>query len=163
FEWLDALERTGCVVPKRGWLPMHLGFYLGGELVALSPAYVKGNSEGEFVFDHSWARFAEAELGLAYYPKLIAAVPFPPSTGRAGGRARRAARPSPRIRKRSPPSATTPSSRPRTSSFRRPKKPRPAPSTACSNATACSFSGTTPATPRSTTSSPGSTPKSAIK
>ena len=51
FEWLDALERTGCVVPKRGWLPMHLGIYQGGELVAAAPAYVKGNSEGEFVFD----------------------------------------------------------------------------------------------------------------
>jgi uncharacterized protein len=81
FEWLDALERTGCVVPKRGWLPMHLGIYRDGELVAAAPAYVKGNSEGEFVFDHSWARFAEAELGVAYYPKLVVAVPFTPATG----------------------------------------------------------------------------------
>jgi predicted N-acyltransferase len=81
FEWLDALERTGCVVPKRGWLPMHLGFHADGELVAAAPAYVKGNSEGEFVFDHSWARYAELELGIAYYPKLIVAVPFTPATG----------------------------------------------------------------------------------
>jgi len=81
FEWLDALERTGCVVPKRGWLPMHLTLHAEGELVAASPAYVKGNSEGEFVFDHSWARFAEAELGIPYYPKLIVAVPFTPATG----------------------------------------------------------------------------------
>jgi predicted N-acyltransferase len=81
FEWLDALERTGCVVPKRGWLPMHLAIHAGSELVAAAPAYVKGNSEGEFVFDHSWARFAEAELGVAYYPKLIVAVPFTPATG----------------------------------------------------------------------------------
>jgi len=81
FEWLDALERTGCVTPKRGWLPMHLSFHVDGELVAVAPAYVKGNSEGEFVFDHSWARFAEAELGVPYYPKLIVAVPFTPATG----------------------------------------------------------------------------------
>ncbi len=81
FEWLDALERTGCVVPKRGWLPLHLGIYRAGALVAAAPAYVKGNSEGEFVFDHSWARFAESELGIAYYPKLIVAVPFTPATG----------------------------------------------------------------------------------
>ena len=81
FEWLDALERTGCVTPKRGWLPMHLTLHAGGELVAAAPAYVKGNSEGEFVFDHSWARFAEAELGISYYPKLILAVPFTPATG----------------------------------------------------------------------------------
>jgi predicted N-acyltransferase len=81
FEWLDALERTGCVVPKRGWLPLHLGIYRRGVLVGAAPAYVKGNSEGEFVFDHAWARFAEAELGVAYYPKLILAVPFTPATG----------------------------------------------------------------------------------
>jgi predicted N-acyltransferase len=81
FEWLDALERTGCVAPKRGWLPMHLGIYRDGELVAAVPAYVKGNSEGEFVFDHAWARFAESELGIAYYPKLVVAVPFTPATG----------------------------------------------------------------------------------
>lgn len=81
FEWLDALERTGCVVPDRGWLPMHLSLHADGELVAVAPAYVKGNSEGEFVFDHAWARFAQTTLGLRYYPKLIVAVPFTPATG----------------------------------------------------------------------------------
>jgi predicted N-acyltransferase len=81
FEWLDALERTGCVTPDGGWLPMHLSLRQGGELVAAAPAYVKGNSEGEFVFDHAWARFSEAELGVPYYPKLIVAVPFTPATG----------------------------------------------------------------------------------
>jgi predicted N-acyltransferase len=60
---------------------MHLSFHVAGELVAAAPAYVKGNSEGEFVFDHSWARYAQAELGIDYYPKLIVAVPFTPATG----------------------------------------------------------------------------------
>jgi predicted N-acyltransferase len=60
---------------------MHVGIYEDGELVAAAPAYVKGNSEGEFVFDHGWALFDEAELGVAYYPKLIVAVPFTPATG----------------------------------------------------------------------------------
>src|SRR5262245_58449466 len=81
FEWLDALERTGCVAPERGWAPVHLGLRRGGELVAAAPSYVKGNSEGEFVFDHSWARFCQAELGVDYFPKLIVAVPFTPATG----------------------------------------------------------------------------------
>jgi predicted N-acyltransferase len=81
FEWLDALERTGCVAPDRGWLPMHLSLHSGGELVAAAPAYVKGNSEGEFVFDHAWARFAQTTLGVRYYPKLVVAVPFTPATG----------------------------------------------------------------------------------
>jgi predicted N-acyltransferase len=81
FEWLDALERTGCAVAERGWLPLHLSLRRGGELVAVAPAYVKGNSEGEFVFDHAWARFSEVELDLPYYPKLVVAIPFTPATG----------------------------------------------------------------------------------
>lgn len=81
FEWLDALETTGCVRPERGWMPMHIGLYRGPVLVACAPAYLKGNSEGEFVFDHSWARFCEGSLGQRYYPKLVVAVPFTPATG----------------------------------------------------------------------------------
>jgi predicted N-acyltransferase len=81
FEWLDALERTGAAIPERGWLPMHLLLRRGGEVVAAAPAYAKGNSEGEFVFDHAWARFAHGELGVRYYPKLVVAVPFTPATG----------------------------------------------------------------------------------
>ncbi len=78
--WLDALEEAGCVAPDRGWLPRHIGVYDGGRLVAAAPAYVKGNSEGEFVFDHQWAGVAH-RLGIDYYPKLILAVPFTPATG----------------------------------------------------------------------------------
>ncbi|HWO11699.1 MAG TPA: GNAT family N-acetyltransferase [Polyangiaceae bacterium] len=81
WAFLDALEVTGCVRPEVGWLPQHLGMYRRGELVAVAPAYVKGNSEGEFVFDHSWARFCEEHLGTEYYPKLVVASPFTPATG----------------------------------------------------------------------------------
>jgi len=81
YEWLSALEDTGCIDPSRGWLAMHLAAYREGELVAVAPAYVKGNSEGEFVFDHSFARYAQGNLRIDYYPKLIVAVPFTPATG----------------------------------------------------------------------------------
>jgi predicted N-acyltransferase len=81
WAFLDALEVTGCVRPEVGWLPQHIGMYRGGELLGVAPAYVKGNSEGEFVFDHSWARFCEEELGADYYPKLVVASPFTPATG----------------------------------------------------------------------------------
>ena len=81
WPWLDALEKTGCVRPERGWLPMHVTIHIDGVLAAAAPAYVKGNSEGEFVFDHSWARFCGGQLGRDYYPKLIVAVPFTPATG----------------------------------------------------------------------------------
>ncbi|MBK8997228.1 MAG: N-acetyltransferase [Myxococcales bacterium] len=81
FTWLDALETTGCVRPERGWLPMHLTLEEDGRVLAAAPAYVKGNSEGEFVFDYAWASHAEGRLGLDYYPKLVVAVPFTPATG----------------------------------------------------------------------------------
>jgi predicted N-acyltransferase len=41
---------------------------------------VKLNSEGEFVFDWSWADLAR-RLGVDYYPKLVLSVPFTPATG----------------------------------------------------------------------------------
>jgi predicted N-acyltransferase len=81
WTFLDALEATGCVRPDVGWLPQHLSLHREGELVAVAPAYVKGNSEGEFVFDHSWARFCEENLRVDYFPKLIVAVPFTPASG----------------------------------------------------------------------------------
>lgn len=82
FEWLDALEQAGCVRPERGWLPLHITLHHDDELIAAAPAYVKGNSEGEFVFDHAWARFCHDAVGRDYYPKLIVAVPFTPATGK---------------------------------------------------------------------------------
>ncbi len=81
WAWLEALERAGCVGADRGWLPRHLTFYRGDRLIAAAPAYIKGNSEGEFIFDFQWAAFAEQRLGIDYYPKLIVAVPFTPVTG----------------------------------------------------------------------------------
>lgn len=81
WAFLDALETTGCVRPEVGWLPQHLSLREEGKLCAIAPAYVKGNSEGEFVFDHSWAHFCHRNLGEEYFPKLVVAVPFTPATG----------------------------------------------------------------------------------
>jgi predicted N-acyltransferase len=81
WAFLDALEATGCVRPEVGWLPQHLSLHRDGKLIAVAPAYVKGNSEGEFVFDHSWARFCHENLSVDYFPKLLIAVPFTPATG----------------------------------------------------------------------------------
>ncbi len=81
FEWLSALERTGCASAKRGWAPHHLVLRNAtDELVGAAPCYVKGNSEGEFVFDFSWAN-AASRFGVEYYPKLLVAVPFTPASG----------------------------------------------------------------------------------
>ena len=78
--WLDCLEEAGCVGTSAGWIPRHLALYDGDALVAAAPAYLKTNSEGEFVFDWSWADLA-ARLGLEYYPKLVLAIPFTPASG----------------------------------------------------------------------------------
>lgn len=77
--WLSTLEATGCVGVEAGWLPHHLAFYEDDRLVAAAPAYLKGNSEGEFVFDWAWAAAAE-RAKIRYYPKLVVAVPFTPAT-----------------------------------------------------------------------------------
>ena len=45
------------------------------------PAYLKGHSQGEYIFDHAFAD-AYMRAGGRYYPKLLAAVPFTPATGR---------------------------------------------------------------------------------
>jgi hypothetical protein len=53
----------------------------GAPLLGAVPLYLKTNSYGEFIFDWSWAGAAH-RAGLPYYPKLVAAVPFTPVTGR---------------------------------------------------------------------------------
>lgn len=81
WEFLDTMERTGCTVESAGWTPAHLAFYEGGELIGAAPAYLKDNSEGEFVFDYAWAD-ALRRAGGRYYPKLLIAAPFTPATAR---------------------------------------------------------------------------------
>jgi hypothetical protein len=77
--FLAALESTGCVGAEAGWYPHHLGFWEGSRLVGAAPAYLKDNSEGEFVFDWAWASAAQ-RARIRYYPKLVVAVPFTPAT-----------------------------------------------------------------------------------
>ena len=45
------------------------------------PLYLKGHSQGEYIFDHNWAQ-AFHNFGGNYYPKLQSSVPFTPVTGR---------------------------------------------------------------------------------
>ncbi len=81
WAWLASLEEAGCVDRRTGWLPQHLALVDGrGGLLGACPLYVKGHSQGEFVFDHGWAQ-AAARAGIAYYPKLLVATPFTPATG----------------------------------------------------------------------------------
>jgi predicted N-acyltransferase len=59
---------------------MHAVVYKEGKLIAAMPLYVKTDSQGEFIFDWSWAD-AYYRNGLEYYPKLVCSIPFTPATG----------------------------------------------------------------------------------
>ena len=79
--FLSALETSGSVGPGTGWHPRHLLLEApDGQLLAACPLYLKDHSYGEFVFDFAWARALEA-TGRPYYPRLVCAIPFTPSTG----------------------------------------------------------------------------------
>jgi predicted N-acyltransferase len=80
WDWLASLEESGCATPDTGWAAHHLIVRDGRTLAAAVPLYLKGHSQGEFVFDHSWAEAAH-EAGLRYYPKLLVGVPFTPVSG----------------------------------------------------------------------------------
>ncbi len=81
WDFLEALEATGCASGATGWTPQHLAVRDGdGALVGAAPLYVKDHSRGEFVFDWSWADALE-RAGGQYYPKLLCAAPFTPVTG----------------------------------------------------------------------------------
>lgn len=79
--FLKALEDSGSVGPGTGWQPQYLVARLDGMVIACAPLYAKGHSQGEYIFDHSWAHAYE-RAGGDYYPKLQMAVPFTPATGR---------------------------------------------------------------------------------
>jgi len=78
--FLHGLEQHGCLSARNGWVAHHLGLYANGTLVGAAPCYLKGNSHGEFVFDHAWAD-SYWRHGLTYYPKLLCAVPYSPVAG----------------------------------------------------------------------------------
>jgi hypothetical protein len=79
--FLAALEQSGSAGPRTGWLPRHATLHDdAGTLLACAPLYAKGNSHGEYVFDHAWANALE-QAGGKYYPKLQVAVPFSPVPG----------------------------------------------------------------------------------
>jgi len=79
-EYLQALHDSGSATVDTGWQPMFLGVWDEDRLLAACPAWLKSHSYGEYVFDWAWAD-AYRRHGLAYYPKLLVAVPFTPVPG----------------------------------------------------------------------------------
>ena len=80
YAFLSALEQSGSVSADVGWLPYHL--VLEDEAkqpLGVMPLYLKGHSQGEYIFDYSWADAFE-RAGGRYYPKMLSAIPFTPAT-----------------------------------------------------------------------------------
>lgn len=79
--FLSLLEESGSVGGRSGWQPLPIiAEAADGTLVGALPAYIKRHSQGEYVFDHSWAD-ALHRAGGDYYPKIQIAAPFTPATG----------------------------------------------------------------------------------
>ncbi len=79
--FLSALEDSGSVGRGTGWQPLPILLDgADGALAGAAPAYAKSHSQGEYVFDHSWADAWE-HAGGRYYPKLVIASPFSPVPG----------------------------------------------------------------------------------
>ncbi len=79
--FLAALETSGSATARAGWQPLPIVVEDdAGRLSGAMPAYAKSHSQGEYVFDHSWAD-AFTRAGGRYYPKLQIASPFSPVPG----------------------------------------------------------------------------------
>jgi uncharacterized protein len=83
--FLLSLEEAGCVGSGTGWTPQHLIVRTSRDEadrpVGVAPVYLKGHSQGEYIFDHAFAD-AWHRAGGQWYPKLLCAVPFTPVPGR---------------------------------------------------------------------------------
>ena len=81
YDFLDACEASDSAAPRQGWAGRHVTLRDPDDRVlGVMPLWLKGNSQGEYVFDHAWADAYE-RAGGRYYPKLLGAVPFTPATG----------------------------------------------------------------------------------
>ncbi len=81
YDFLDACEASGSAVPRQGWAGRHLSLRNEtGAVLGVMPLWLKGHSQGEYVFDHAWADAYE-RAGGRYFPKLLGAIPFTPATG----------------------------------------------------------------------------------
>ena len=78
--YLRAMYESRSAFAATGWQARFISLWLGDELQAACPMYLKDHSYGEYVFDWAWAN-AYQQHGLNYYPKALIAVPFTPVPG----------------------------------------------------------------------------------
>ncbi|MBU0926771.1 MAG: GNAT family N-acetyltransferase [Spirochaetes bacterium] len=78
WDFLALLEECGAVAPGAAWSPAHAALSLDGRVVAYLPLFALAGSAGSFVWDDGMEDVAGA-VGLRWFPKLAAAVPFTPA------------------------------------------------------------------------------------
>lgn len=81
YEYLKALESSGCIGPSTNWIPRYILLHDKDKLIGSITFFIKMDSYGEYIFDWEWAR-AYQRAGMNYYPKAVVAVPFTPTTGK---------------------------------------------------------------------------------
>lgn len=80
YTFLKNLEDSNSVGQETSWIPNYISIVEKKNVVGVSPIYIKLDSQGEYIFDHSWAN-AYYNAGGKYYPKIQSSVPFTPVTG----------------------------------------------------------------------------------
>ena len=80
YDFFFLLETSYSVGPNTGWIPFYITFKEKNIVIGVIVSFLKNHSQGEYVFDHSWAD-AYQRSGGNYYPKLQVAVPFTPVSG----------------------------------------------------------------------------------
>jgi len=80
YKFLKNLEDSECIGKKTSWIPNYISIKENNETIAFVPLFIKLDSQGEYVFDHSWAN-AYYNAGGNYYPKIQSSAPFTPVTG----------------------------------------------------------------------------------
>ena len=80
YTFLKNLEDSKSIGPGTSWITKYLCIFDNTNIIAVSPMYIKLDSQGEYVFDHAWAN-AYYNAGGKYYPKIQLSVPFTPVTG----------------------------------------------------------------------------------
>ena len=77
YDFFYFLEKTFCTDKNSGWIPEHITLEENKKIIGIIPNFKKLNSNGEYIFDHSWEN-AHYQLGLNYFPKYLSATPFTP-------------------------------------------------------------------------------------
>ncbi len=80
YEFLEALEESGCVGPHTTWHPRYILLTDEEKIIGAIAFFIKYDSYGEYIFDWEWAR-AYQNARLSYYPKALVAIPFTPANG----------------------------------------------------------------------------------